>query len=157
MILLRIFCAAMTAWAFNWALGRPVAEPLIGEYPRLAVYGPIGAALVGFFILGKRAGNGLAVGVANGIWTAFVSIIAAIVLYLAGYMAVNMVVIDSFEDFLRILADEAAPLLSAWARPLLVGLVVAGGAVAGLVTEILHWALTKAREARGEDEEEEIT
>lgn len=153
MIILRLLCAVMTAWAFNWALGRPVAEPLLTEFPIMRVYGPIAAALVGFFILSRRAGNGLIVGFFNGVWVSIVSIVLTVVLYLTVYMIRNFSVIGDFDSFMRVLLQEAAPLVSAWVIPLLIGYVVIGSAVAGLVIEVLHWVLSRAKSLREGEEE----
>ena len=67
----------------------------------------------------------------------------------------NFAIISDFNSFMRVLVQEAAPLIRAWVSPLLVAYVVIGSAVAGGLTELLHWALSRARALR-EGEEEEV-
>ncbi len=80
MLVFRVICAVMVAWAINLVLARPEAAVLVAEVPEMIYIGPAAGAVVGFFNLAKRQGWGLIVSVANGMWTGVMTI------GLAGFM-----------------------------------------------------------------------
>ncbi len=154
MLVFRMICAVMVAWAINLVLARPEAAVLIAEVPQMIVIGPIAGAVVGFFNLAKRQGWGLIVSVVNGMWTGVLAIALSGFIYLALRMF-NVVwhnLIKDFEAFLRVLGSEAQPLVELTTDYRLIGLTVAATAVTGLISEILHWTLVRLRRYRGEDE-----
>ena len=69
MLIFRLLCAILVAWAINLILARPEAATLIAEVPEMTYIGPFAGAVVGFFNLAKRQGWGLIVSVVNGMWT----------------------------------------------------------------------------------------
>jgi uncharacterized membrane protein len=155
MLVYRLICALMVAWAMNWVLGRPEALEVIDAAPEIAVIGPIAGALVGFLNLAKRQGWGVIVSIANGLWTGILSMAVAFAMYLTYKMAghVSHNVIADFESFMRVLSQESGPVVEAIANPRLIGLLCAATAVAGIVSEVMHWSLVKLRRAREGDEE----
>lgn len=157
MLVFRFFCAVVVAWATNWVLGQPVAATLMEEIPEMSVIGPVSGALVGYFVLAKRQGNGIVIGTLNGAWIGLLVIAFAGFLFLTTQMfgAVRHGLIKDFENFLRVLGTEAKPLIEVSTDLKLVGLTVAVTAVAGLVSEILRKCLRWARKARGEEEPQE--
>ena len=154
MLIFRFFCAVLVAWAANWVLGQPVAAGLLEEVPEMSVVAPIAGALVGFFILAKRQGNGFLIGTLNGAWIGFVVIALSAFLFLTYQMfnAIKHGLIRDFENFLRVFGIEAKPLVEVSTDLRLIGMIVATTAVAGLVSEILRICLRWARKARGEEE-----
>ncbi|MHA1529976.1 MAG: hypothetical protein ACTSVG_13230 [Alphaproteobacteria bacterium] len=154
MLVFRIMCAVMVAWAINLVLARPEAAVLISEIPQMFYIGPIVGAVVGFFNLAKRQGWGLIVSVVNGMWTGVMVIALSGFTYLAirmfGVVAHNL--IKDFEAFLRVLGSEAVPLVEVSTNLRLIGLTIGATAVTGIISEILHWTLVRLRRYRGEDE-----
>jgi len=155
MLIFRLICAVMVAWAMNWVLARPEAAVLVTEVPEMILIGPIAGAVVGFFNLAKRQGWGLIVAIANGMWTGLLAIALAGFMYLSmkmfGIVMHNLV--KDFEAFLRVLSSEAAPLLELTSDYRLIGITIGTTAVAGFVSELLHWFLVRMRRLRGEEEE----
>ncbi len=158
MLIYRLMCAAMVAWAMNWVLARPEALDLLEKAPELVAIGPIAGALVGFLNLAKRQGWGLVVSVANGLWTTVLAFITAFVMYLAYVMAGHVLhnIIANFEAFLRVLGQESGPVIALAADLRLFGWLCAAGAVTGVASEVLHWVVMRLRKARGSDEIEEL-
>lgn len=158
MLVYRLMCAAMLAWAINWVLAQPEASGLLEKAPEFAVIGPLAGALVGFLNLARRQGWGAVVSVANGLWSAVLSFIAAFAMYLAYVMAGHVMhnIIANFEAFLRVLGQESGPVVELAADLRLFGWLCAAGAVAGVVSEVLHWVTMRLRKARGSDEIEEL-
>jgi hypothetical protein len=160
MLVYRLMCAVMVAWAMNWVLARPEAIELVEatKDPSIVIVGPIAGAIVGFLNLAKRQGWGLVVSVANGLWTGILSLAAAFVLYLALKMGSHVIhnIISNFEAFLRVLGQEAGPVIQAAANPRLLGILCAASALTGLISEVLHWSLVRLRRARQGDGEEEL-
>ena len=154
MLIFRLFCAIMVAWAMNWVLAQQAAEALVAEIPQMTVIGPIAGAVVGFFNLAKRQGWGLIVSVANGMWTGLMTIGLAGFVYLSLRMF-NIVwhnLVKDFEAFMRVLGSESEPLIVVSTDFRLIGLTVAVTALTGLISELLHWCLVRIRRMRGEDE-----
>ncbi len=154
MLIFRIICAVMVAWAINIVLARPEAAVLITEIPYMVYIGPIAGAVVGFFNLAKRQGWGMIVAVVNGMWTGVMAIALAGFLFLAMRMfdVVWHNLINEFEDFVRVLGQEAVPLIELSTDFRLIGITVGAVAVTGIVSEILHGALVRLRRYRGDDE-----
>ena len=154
MLVFRMICAVMVAWAINLVLARPEAVVLVTEVPQMIVIGPIAGAVVGFFNLARRQGWGLIVSVVNGMWSGL------LVIALSGFMFLSMRMfnviwhnlIKDFEAFMRVLASESQPLVELTTDYRLIGLTVGATAVTGLISEILHWTLVRLRRYRGEDE-----
>ena len=154
MLIFRLICAVMVAWAINWVLARPEAAFLVSEIPEMIIIGPIAGAMVGFFNLAKRQGWGLIVSVANGMWTGLMAIGLAGFIYLSikmfGVVSHNLV--KDFEAFLRVLGSEAGPLIESLTNYRLIGITIGSTAIAGLLSEILHWVLVRLRRHRDDDE-----
>ncbi len=154
MLVFRVICAIMVAWAINLVLARPEAAVLISEVPQMIYIGPIAGAVVGFFNLANRQGWGLIVSVANGMWTGVMAIVLAGFMFLAIRMGDIVIhnMIGDFEDFMRVLGSEAEPLIKISTNLRLIGLTVAAIAVTGVISEILHWTLVRLRRMRGDEE-----
>jgi hypothetical protein len=153
MLIFRLICAVMVAWAINWVLSRPEAALLVGEIPEMVWAGPLAGAVVGFFNLAKRQGWGLIVAVANGVWTGILSISFAGFIYLS-YKMVGMVaygLVQDFKDFMRILNQQAGPLIDVSVDPRLIVITIGATAVAGVISECLHWSLVRLRRHREDD------
>ncbi len=153
MLIFRVICAVMVAWAINLVLARPEAVVLVTEVPEMVYIGPIAGAVVGFFNLAKRQGWGLIVSIANGMWT------GVMVIALSGFMFLTMRMskmiiyqIGDFDAFMRVLANEAEPLIVVSTDFRLIGITIGATAVTGFISEILHWTLVRLRRYRGEDE-----
>ena len=159
MLVFRLICAIMVAWAMNWVLARPEAAVLVAEVPQMIFIGPIAGAVVGFFNLAKRQGWGLIVSVVNGMWTGALTIALSGFIYLTMRMANTVMhnLIKDFEGFLRVLGSEAKPLIELTTDYHLIGLTVGVTAVTGLLSEILHWLMVRVRRMRGEEEPKKET
>ncbi len=154
MLVFRMICAVMVAWAINLVLARPEAAVLVAEIPQMIYIGPIAGAVVGFFNLAKRQGWGLIVSVANGMWTGVMTIGLAGFIYLTMRM-LNVVMsnmVKDFEAFLRVLGSEATPLVEISTDIRLIAITVGAVTVTGIISEILHWTLVRLRRYRGDDE-----
>jgi hypothetical protein len=154
MIVFRIICAILVAWATNLVLSRPEAADLISEVPEMAWIGPLAGALAGLINLPKRSGAGPIVMTVNGAWTGVLAIALASFIYLTIQMS-NAVVhglVRDFENFMRILGTESKPLIETMPNVRLLGMLVGATAVAGLVAEVVHWFLDRIRRLRGIDE-----
>ncbi len=154
MLVFRVICAVMVAWAINLVLARPEAAVLVAEVPQMIYIGPIAGAVVGFFNLAKRQGWGLIVSVANGMWTGVMTIGLAGFMYLAMHM-INVVVhnmVKDFEAFLRVLGSEAAPLVEIATDIRLIAITVGAVTVTGVISEILHGIMVRLRRYRDDGE-----
>lgn len=156
MLVFRLICAAVVAWAVSWVMGRPVAAELLERVPEMSYVAPIAGGLVGFMALARRQGWGLIVAMANGVWTTLMTIALAWLIFLTMTLFDHIAhgLIADFENFLRVLGAEAAPLAEGWVNARLVGILLAATVAAGVITEILHWVLVRLRRARGEEDEE---
>ncbi|MEM1299917.1 MAG: hypothetical protein AAGH68_11630 [Pseudomonadota bacterium] len=150
MIVFRIICAFLLAWAVNWSLSRPEALQMIQELPELAIYSLLSALAVGYFNLAVRQGWGVIVAFANGVWAGVLAI------FLAGtiHMCVELVrglrsgVVKSFENFLTLFGEAVEPLLDQLTNLQLLIVSLGATAVVGVVTEILHWLLVRLRQGK---------
>jgi len=154
MLIFRLICAVLVAWAMNWVLARPEAAVLIAEVPEMIFIGPIAGAVVGFFNLAKRQGWGLIVSVANGMWTGVLAIALAGFIYVSMRMANTVMhnLINDFEAFLRVLGQESRPLVELTTDYRLIGLTIGTTALTGLLSEILHWGMVRVRRLREDGE-----
>ena len=152
MIVFRLVCAILMAWAVNWVLSRPEADFMLSELPIMAQIGPACAALVGLLNLASRQGWGIIVAVANGAWAGLLSVLLSgvaytIVIVIDG-MARNL--IRDYESFVTLLSYEIAPLFELVVDVPLLTLTVGVTAGLGVVTELLHWVLVRVRQDRDE-------
>jgi len=149
MLLFRVICAVLMAWAVNWVLSHPEARPVLEALPVMSVISPIAGALVGFFNLATRQGWGFIVAVANGVWAGLLSILVAGTVY-------GLVVAfqtwrgpsSSYESFVRNMEAEMTPLFDLVINFPLLTLTITTTAVLGVVTELLHWTLVRFRKNR---------
>ena len=153
MLVFRVICAIMVAWAINLVLAQPVAATLIAEVPQMTYIGPMAGAVVGFINLANRQGWGLIVSVANGMWTGVMTIALAGFIYVAVSMSRYVVYqVKDFGAFMRILGSEAEPLIEIATDYRLIGFTIAATAVTGFLSEVLHWTLLRLRRYRGDEE-----
>ena len=153
MLVFRIICAVMVAWAINLVLARPEAAVLVAEVPQMVYIGPAAGAVVGFFNLAKRQGWGLIVSVANGMWTGVMTIALAGFLYLAMRMSRLIIYsVKDFDAFLRVLGSEAKPLIDISTDFRLIGITIGAVTVTGILSETLHWVMVRLRRYRGDEE-----
>ena len=154
MIVIRLICAVLVAWAINFVLGRPEAAELLADVPELTVIGPIAGAITGLIFLPKKCGGGLLVMTINGACIGALTIAVAAFMYLAMQMwnAVTHGLVRDFENFLRILASESKPLIETLPNLRLIGMFIGVTAVAGFVTELVHWFMARIRCLRGIEE-----
>ena len=147
MLVFRILCAILVAWAVNWALARPEAIEMLTELPEMRVIGPIAGAAIGYFNLAVRQGWGPIVAVANGIWTGVLSVGGAGILYLTYDMtrAVSTNVVRDSESFFNAFSASFQPLVEQVVNIPLLTVSLGATAFVGLVTEIIHWLLVRAR------------
>lgn len=147
MLVFRLICALLMAWAANWALGRPEAKELIETIPEMDRFGPIAAATIGYFVLAIRQGWGPIVAVANGIFAGILSIALSGVFFL-GVTAIQGMrenTLQDADDFGRMISEEMGPMIDMVANvPLLVVSLGAMAAV-GAITEFFHWVLVRMR------------
>lgn len=149
MLVFRLICAVLMAWAINWVLSNPEARPVLEQLPVMAIISPIAGALVGFFNLATRQGWGLIVAVANGVWAGLLSIIVAGTVY-ALVVAIQIWngPSDDYESFVRNMESEITPLFDLVINFPLLTLTITTTAVLGVVTELLHWLLVRFRKNR---------
>jgi hypothetical protein len=158
MIIFRILCAVLIAWSINWSLGRPPAAELLVEVPEMAWIGPIGGALAGLVILSRRQGHGVLIGIANGAYSGLFAVILSAVMFLTMRMT-NTIwhnLLKNFEDFLRVLDQEADPLMANANNWPLIGFTLGACAVSGLVSEGLKWSFVWIRRMRQDDSAAEV-
>lgn len=146
----RIICAIVMAWAVNWALSLPEAEVLLEEIPQMETIGLVCGAFTGAFVLAPRQGWGMIVAVANGVWAALVSIALSGIVYVAVRSAELAGQVNDFDHFTRLAGEEFNPVLEQMLNFPLALMMVAAGAVIGLLTEAIHWALVRLRKSRGD-------
>lgn len=158
MLIFRLLCAILVAWAINLILARPEAATLIAEVPEMTYIGPFAGAVVGFFNLAKRQGWGLIVSVVNGMWTGVMAIVLSGFMFLAMRMfnTVMSNMVKDFDAFLRVLGSEAAPLIEISTDFRLIGLTIGVTAVTGVISEVLHWVMVRVRRMRADDSAEPV-
>ena len=147
MLLYRVLCAFLLAWAVGWSLGQEQAAALLETVPEMAVLGPVAGAFVGFISLSKRQGWGAVVGFANGIWAGALSILIAGTLYMlmALTQGAREGLVTSFDRFMIVFGDALEPLIEqAASLPLLI-VSLGATAIVGVATEFLHWLLVRFR------------
>ena len=147
MLLFRVICAVLMAWAVNFVLSRPEAQGLLGAVPEMGTIGPLAAAIVGFVNLSSRQGWGIVVAVANGVWAGVLSVITSGVLYLCYVAALGTMQgsIKNFESFLRVTGSETSDLFDLVVDIPLLVLTITATAILGVLTELLHWTLVRLR------------
>lgn len=150
MIVFRIICAVLVAWATNWALSRPEAAPLLLELPEFDTLSPLAGAMVGYFNLAIRQGWGFIVAFANGVWAGVLSIFLAGTLYMSIVLvqALRTDVIKTFDNFLNVFSDTVEPLLEQVVNLPLLVVSLGATAVVGVITEILHWVLVRLHQPK---------
>lgn len=157
MVVFRIICALLMAWAMNWALGLPEALTLIEELPEMEQLGVVSGAFVGFFVLAPRQGWGMIVAVANGVWGALVAVMLAGIIYVTYRSAALAGQVSDFDHWGRLAGEEFGPIMDHSLNFPLWLMSIAAGAIVGIVTEAIHWALVRLRKARGDYYEERGT
>ena len=155
MILFRLACALLLAWAVNWTLGQEEAAALLAEFPEMELIGVVAAVWVGAFSLARRQGWGLIVAVANGVWAGVLTVTLSGIVFLVVLMLKNVGVVGSFRRWMEMFESDAEPVLEQITNFPLWLKTLAACVLVGIVTEAIHWALVQIRKARGEDVSEE--
>lgn len=150
MLVFRIICAVLVAWAMNYAINRPEAADMLREIPQLQTFVPLAGAVVGYFNLAVRQGWGVIVAVANGIWAGMLSLFVASALYTIAecVRASNENEIRDFDTFMIVFRITIEPLIEFVNLPMII-VALGATAVVGVLTEFLHWVLVRYR-ARNE-------
>lgn len=150
MLVYRILCAVLMAWAVNWSLSRPEAATLMRELPEMLALAPIAAAFIGFFSLSLRQGWGFVVGFANGVWAGVLAIALSGTVYMVIKLtqAARQGLIISFDRFMLVFGDTVEPLLDQLVNLPLLIVSLGAAAIVGVATEMLHWLLVKFRRRR---------
>ena len=148
MIVFRILCAVLVAWAVNWALSRPEAVPLLQEVPELGSLSWLAGLMVGYFNLAIRQGWGFIVAFANGVWAGVLSIFLAGTLYMGLVVVIGVRAneIRSFDTFLSVFGETVQPLLDQLVNIPLLIVSLGATALVGVITEVLHWVLVRFRQ-----------
>jgi hypothetical protein len=155
MLLFRIICAILMAWAVNWVMSRPEADALLAELPSMGTIGPLAAAIVGFINLATRQGWGVVVAVANGVWAGLLSIVLSGVLYMGWVLSGALMdgVVKDFAGFMRVTSAEVEPLFESVVDVPLVILTITATSVLGVFSELLHWTLVRMRKSKDPEDE----
>jgi hypothetical protein len=150
MLIFRIMCAILVAWAANWALSRPEADALNQTVPEMQYLGPLAGAAVGFFNLAIRQGWGFVVAFANGIWAGVLAIFVAGVFYMtiALFQGFQTDLIRDFDGFVRYFGELVDPLIQQLINPPLLIVSFGATAVVGVVSELIHWLLVRVRQRK---------
>ena len=151
MIIFRIVCAILLAWAVNWSLSRDEAAELVRVLPEMLVLGPIAGAIVGFANLAVRQGWGFIVAFANGVWAGVLAILLSGVLYLVVEIvrAISTNVVRTFDNFLNVFGSLVQPLLDSVVNIPLLTVSLGAGALVGVITEVIHWVLVRMKARKG--------
>ena len=136
--------AAKLAAALLFALvAFAAAQAVMALFPEGSQFGSFAlicagiGALVGWRVMGPRAGKGMSAAVGAGIATSFVVVFWAIFIFAADQMLKNSIrthydgPFDAILGGFGIAADYAATLF----EPVILGVLLVGGAVSGLVVE----------------------
>lgn len=152
MLVFRILCAILVAWAVNWTLSREEAENLLRELPEMETLGPIAGAIVGYLNLAVRQGWGFVVAFANGVWAGVLAIVLSGVFYMIASIvdAIQSQVLKSFDDFLTVFGQNVQPLIDELINPPLLVVSLGATALIGVVTEVIHWLLVRVRQRKGQ-------
>ena len=147
MIIFRIVCAVLMAWAVNWSLSRNEAIELLRVLPEMEILGPIAAAAIGFVNLSVRQGWGFIVAFANGVWASVLSVLFSGALYVVVEItrAFSNSVVRTFDNFLSIFSAVVQPLLTAVIDIPLLTISLGAGALVGVITEVVHWTLVRMK------------
>ena len=150
MLVYRILCALLMAWAVNWALSRPESEAMLSVLPEMHTLGPISGAIVGYFNLSVRQGWGFIVAFANGIWAGVLSVILTGVLYVFVQLiqAAREKLLRDFDTFMVQFSEIVGPLLDEVVNVPLLIVSLGATAIVGVVTEVIHWLLVRFRAKR---------
>ncbi len=151
MLVFRILCAILLATAVNWSLSRSEAESLLQTLPEMSTLAPLAAAIVGYFNLAIRQGWGFIVAFANGIWAGVLSIFVSGALYMTMRVVHGLQTneIRDFDQFLNVFSNTIEPLVAELVNVPLVVVSLGACAVAGVVTEVIHWVLVRYRHGKG--------
>lgn len=152
MILFRLVCAFLLAWAVSWTFGWEEAVVLLEEFPEMELIGILVAIWVGAFSLAARQGWGVIVAVANGAWAGVLTVALSGVVFLIVLMLQNVGVVGSFRRWLEVFESDSEPLFEQMTNFELLLKTLGATVVVGIVTEGIHWALVRIRRARGEPE-----
>lgn len=154
MLVFRILCAVLVAWATNWALSRPEAATLLAEHSEMRGLwlGPIAGFVVGYFNLAVRQGWGFVVAFANGVWAGVLSIILAGILYTIVNLlqAIRTNTVRDFDQFLRAFGEIVTPLFDYLYDVPLLTVSLGATALVGIITEFAHWLLVRVRQRKGQ-------
>ncbi|MEO1491256.1 MAG: hypothetical protein AAFV19_03790 [Pseudomonadota bacterium] len=150
MLIFRITCAILVAWATNWALSRPEAGILLQTVPEMGTLGPLAGAVVGYFNLSIRQGWGFVVAFANGIWAGVLAIFLAGVFYMtiSLFQGIQTNLVQNFDDFVRYFGELVEPLIQQMINPPLLIVSLGATAVVGVVSEVIHWLLVRVRQRK---------
>ena len=150
MLVYRIICALVLAWAVVWVLYEPEAAPLLSAIPEMGALSLIGAAYVGAFNLAVRQGWGLVVALANGVWAGVLSLAASGVLYMVVETAREIASgeISGIGGFFDSFGDTVELLLAALGDARLLMVLFAATSAAGVLTELIHWFMVRVRSRR---------
>ena len=147
MIVFRIVCAILMAWAINWALSRSEAAEMLRELPDMALFGPVAGAVIGFVNLAVRQGWGFIVAFANGVWAGVLSILLSGVIHVVVEIvrAINTNVIRTFDNFLSVFGTFVEPLWEAVVDVPLLTVSLGAAALVGVISEVIHWILVRMK------------
>jgi hypothetical protein len=147
MLVFRIACAAVIAATLLWVLAQPEAARLMRTIPDLGAIAPIAGAYIGAFNLAVRQGWGVVVALANGVWAGILTIGASGVLYTAIDLARGIAAGDirGIGGFFDHFGNTVELLLTELGDAHLLMLSLAAAAAAGVLTELIHWLMVRAR------------
>ena len=151
MLVFRLICAVLLAWAVNWTLSRVEAEVLLQVLPEMATLAPVAAAIVGYFNLAVRQGWGFIVAFANGIWAGVLAIVASGALYMCMRIinGIREQEIREFDHFLSVFGSTFEPMADQLTNLPLIITSLGATAVVGVVSEVIHWLLVRVRQGKG--------
>ena len=151
MLVFRLICAVLMAWAVNFSLSRAEADALRQVIPEMQTLAWIAAGIVGYVNLAVRQGWGFIVAFANGIWAGVLAIVGSGALYmlLRIITGIRENEIREFDQFLSVFSSAFEPLVEQLANLPLLITSLGATAVVGVVTEIIHWLLVRVRQGKG--------
>ena len=151
MLVFRLVCAVLMAWAVNFSLSRAEAVTLLQVLPEMKTLAWIAAAIVGYFNLAVRQGWGIIVAFANGIWAGVLSIAVSGALYMCVRIVngIRAQEIDDFDAFLNAFSAAFDPMIQQLVNLPLLITSLGATAVVGVITEVVHWLLVRVRQGKG--------
>ena len=151
MVIFRIVCAILLAWAVNWSLSRDEAAEMLKVLPDMLVLGPVAGAIIGYVNLSVRQGWGFIVAFANGVWAGVLAILLSGVIYMVVEIvrAISTNVVRTFDNFLNVFGSLVQPLLEAVTNVPLLTVSLGAAALVGVITEVIHWVLVRMRARKG--------